>query len=306
MDWFLHRDLVLPGSPTLPEPPEAPVFAALAWLLESNPINQLVNLARSAHTERQKDEFYDRALGVIDREPVGLIRFDPAAARAALLAGRDLDEPEVPAQQGRAAFTHLIAGLGMGLDEVGADVLAESLADVGLYPGLSVDTWRQAVQNIELSADRDKFDGVVMRYDPLGAVRSASIKQLRRARKVLYGLSGFGAMYLMHALLMPDTPGLAALRARIDELGVGLLLMDMCTGMNRTRYAAANLVSCLEPWPGAIYELLSDQVVSGPPLIEGPDSEETGERFMEEWLAAMASLRRGVTSDGNVDGNVSN
>ncbi len=204
------------------------------------------------------------------------------------------------AQQARAAFAHLIAGMGMGLGEVGTDAIAESLAEIGLYPGLSADTWRQAVQRFELSADREEFDGVAMNHDPSGTVRRASVEQLRRARTVLYGLSGFGAMYLLHGMLMPDTPGLAALRAHIDELGIGPLLMNICTGMNRTRYAATNLVTCLDPWPDAIYELLSDKVASGPPLIEGPDSKETGEKFMEEWLAAMASLRRGVTSDGHV------
>ncbi|MFJ2033548.1 hypothetical protein [Streptosporangium sp. NPDC087985] len=193
----------------------------------------------------------------------------------------------------------------MGLDEVGADALAESLAEIGLYSGLSVDTWRQAVQRFEHSADRGMFGGAVVHYDPLGTLRGTSIEQLRRARTVLYGLSGFGAMYFMHALLMPETPGLAALRARIDELGVGPWLMGLCSGMNRTRDAAANLVSCLNPFIGTIYDLLADQAMSGPPFIDGPDSKETGEKFMEEWLGAMASLRGGVTSDGNADGNVS-
>ena len=31
----------------------------------------------------------------------------------------------------------------------------------------------------------------------------------------------------MHGLLMPDTPGLAALRVRINELGTGPMLMNL-------------------------------------------------------------------------------
>ncbi|MET8941837.1 hypothetical protein ABZX28_33150 [Streptomyces rubiginosohelvolus] len=42
-----------------------------------------------------------------------------------------------------------------------------------------------------------------------------------RARTVLIGLRPFYAMYMLHGLFMPDTPGLAALRALIDERGMG-------------------------------------------------------------------------------------
>ena len=53
------------------------------------------------------------------------------------------------------------------------------------------------------------------------AVESASIERLREAREVAIGLAGFGALLLMHGLLMPDTPGLAVLRARVSDSGQG-------------------------------------------------------------------------------------
>ncbi|MET8008070.1 hypothetical protein [Nonomuraea glycinis] len=304
MDWFLHRDLVIPGPTTVPEPPEGAVFAALAWVVARNPIARLFELARSAHTEPQKDAFYDSALTMLARKPLGPIQFDPAAVREALLAGRDVNEPETAGLQPQAAYTHLIVATEMGFDEVGADTLAEALATIRLYPGLSGDDLRQAVQRLENSDDGAKFASAPTHNDPMGTLKRSSIEQLRRARTVLYGLSGFGAMYFMHALLMPETPGLTALRARIDKLGVGTLLMIMCTGMNRTHDAAANLISCLDPWLDAIYDHLLDQVTNGPPLLHGPDSKETADKYMESWIAAIKNLGSTVKTDGNADKNI--
>jgi hypothetical protein len=52
-------------------------------------------------------------------------------------------------------------------------------------------------------------------------VEIASIERLRQAREVATGLAGLDALLVMHGLLMPDTPGLAALRGRISEFGAG-------------------------------------------------------------------------------------
>ena len=58
-------------------------------------------------------------------------------------------------------------------------------------------------------------------------MENAAIEQLRQAREAAKGLAGFGAMLLLHALVMADTPGVAALRARISELGMGPMLMSL-------------------------------------------------------------------------------
>jgi hypothetical protein len=50
------------------------------------------------------------------------------------------------------------------------------------------------------------------RYDPVAMIRVASGEQLRIARKVAFELAGFGSFGALHAALLPDTPGLAALR----------------------------------------------------------------------------------------------
>ena len=46
-------------------------------------------------------------------------------------------------------------------------------------------------------------------------------------------LAWIGALYLMHALLMPDIPGLAALRAIIDAFGAGPILLQTSRGPQR-------------------------------------------------------------------------
>ncbi|MEU3290327.1 zinc finger domain-containing protein [Streptomyces longwoodensis] len=43
--------------------------------------------------------------------------------------------------------------------------------------------------------------------------------ELLRARTVLLGLRMFCGLYAMHALFMPDTPALAALRAKQEPAG---------------------------------------------------------------------------------------
>jgi hypothetical protein len=125
------------------------------------------------------------------------------------------------------------------------------------------------------------------RYDPLAIVRLANIELLRRARTVAHGLAGFGAMYILHAFLMPDTPGLAALRTLIDELGIGPILVMAGRGIRGTRGFANQLVACLHPMYRAIYNLLDRQVSTGPPLLHGPGERDSAEKFMADWMQAI-------------------
>ncbi len=117
----------------------------------------------------------------------------------------------------RTDLVHFIATLGLGVEEVGAEAFADAIVASGLFPQLSAQQCRDAM--IE-AATCDTCAGVfaeLMRLDSAEALENAGIERLRQAREVAIGLAGFGALLMMHALLMPDTPGLAALRARIND-----------------------------------------------------------------------------------------
>lgn len=122
-----------------------------------------------------------------------------------------------------------------------------------------------------------------------GPGRSVTGQGRRRWRRPA---SSFGAVYLMYALLIPDTPGLAALRALIDELGLTQILIIMSRAMHTTRGFADTLVSYLHPIYQAIYGYLHSQVTTGPPLFHGPDDEHTAEKLMTDWIATIRSITR--------------
>ena len=98
------------------------------------------------------------------------------------------------------------------------------------------------------------------RFDQASAVENAGIGQLRQAREVTAGLAGFGAMLIMHALLMPDTPALAALRARVTELGAGSMLINLARQVMQPQGIASAVASCLDPMYSALYQSLSELV----------------------------------------------
>jgi hypothetical protein len=66
----------LPGQPVVPEPPEAAVTGALAWAMRTDPGYRMLQRARSAVTEDQKDDFYAAAEDQARRGPDPAI-FDP-------------------------------------------------------------------------------------------------------------------------------------------------------------------------------------------------------------------------------------
>jgi hypothetical protein len=78
----------------------------------------------------------------------------------------------------------------------------------------------------------------------------------------------------MHALLMPDTPGLAALRARVNELGMGPALINLAQQTMRPTGTAFAIVACLQPMYSALYNSLSDLVAKGPPLLHEAGEDE--------------------------------
>ena len=129
------------------------------------------------------------------------------------------------------------------------------------------------------------------RFDPAHAVENAGIEQLRNAREVATGLAGFGAMLLMHGLLMPDTPGLAALRAGIDQLGVAPVLVNLAQQAMHPRRVASAIATCLNPAYSTLYQSLSKLAAAGPPLLhQAGDDKHDPERFKQTWLASIRAL----------------
>ncbi|MGW1588046.1 hypothetical protein [Streptomyces sp. NPDC002386] len=56
--------------------------------------------------------------------------------------------------------------------------------------------------------------------DMVAQVLRAGDEEQVRAREVLVGVRMFYALYVLHGLLLPDTPAQAALRQRIDDWGM--------------------------------------------------------------------------------------
>lgn len=220
--WFFEAGRpTTPDQPAVPEPPEAAVTEALAWAVRTDPGYRMLQRARSAVTEVQKDDFYAIATEDARRGPAAAGVFDPSAVREALLNGRDAHPAP---DRTRTNLVYLLVAMGQGFEEVGAEAFADGMTASGLFPQLSAQEWRDAM--IEADTCAEAF-AALTRLDPVKALENADIERLRQAREVATGLAGFGGMLVMHALLMPDTPGLAALRTRINELGMGPMLMNL-------------------------------------------------------------------------------
>jgi hypothetical protein len=104
---------------------------------------------------------------------------------------------------------------------------------------------------------------------------------------VLVGLSGFYGLYVMHGLLMPDTPALAALRKRIDEFGMFPFLDRIIAIAPSPTQFAETLAVCLQPLLDNLYEALMAQVAAGPDLFRLPGDETGAAGFMEKWIRTL-------------------
>jgi hypothetical protein len=276
----------------VPEPPDAAVAEALTWAVRTDPGYRLLQRARAAVTEAQKDDFYAVAAERARRGPDPSAGFNPAAIREALLSGRDIEDT-FASSGSRTDVVHYIAALGLGLEEVGADAFADAIAASGLFPQLSAQQWRDAMIEADTSGASAEAFAELTRFDPAEWLENADIEQLRRARGVTIGLAGFGGLLVMHALLMPDTPGLAALRARINELGMGPALIDLARQVLRPRGIAFAIAACLQPMYLALYNSLSELVAAGQPLLhEAGDGEHDPERYMATWLSSIRELSK--------------
>lgn len=114
----------------------------------------------------------------------------------------------------------MAAAIALGAQEVGADALAEAFAVFGMF-GLTTEDWAQMLSAAERGEGPELDWGLLQQNaDMVARVQRASDEELLRAREVLVGLRGFYALYVLHGLLLPDTPAQAALRQRIDEWGM--------------------------------------------------------------------------------------
>lgn len=287
--WFFEAGRpVMPGQPTVPEPPDVAVVEALAWAVRTGPVYRMVQRARFAVTETQKDDFYKTATGHARRAAGAATGFDPSAVREALLGGHDADlgSSGVPAD-----LVHLVAAMGMGVEEVGPEAFAEAIAATGYLPQMSAQEWRDAMIEVFATGALAEELAGLGRLDPASAVENAGIERLREARKVAVGLAGFGAMLLMHGLLMPDTPGLSALRAKVEEIGAGPVLINLARQVTQPPGVASAIASCLDPTYSTLYQSLSDLVAAGPPLLhQAGDDEHDPEGFVETWISSIRAL----------------
>jgi len=287
--WFFEAGRpVVSGAPGLPEPPPEAVAEALAWAVRTDPGFRMLQRARAAVTDAQQDKFYEDAAALARRNPDRAAGMDPSEVRAALLSGRDISSA---ASDTYGDVVHLVAAFGLGAEEVGAEAFADAMAAAGMFPQLSKEECRDAmIEAYDSGAYAEEF-AALARFDPAEILENAGIKELRRAREVAMGLAGFGALMLMHALLMPDTPGLVALRTRISELGMGQALMGLARQIRQPRGMANAIVACLHPMYADLYQSLSELAASGPPLLHLTDDEShDAQHYMDTWLSAIQDL----------------
>ncbi|MFE2571855.1 hypothetical protein [Streptomyces mirabilis] len=210
--------------------------------------------------------------------------------RAALEAGTDAPvEAEGP---DTTSMVDLVAAIGLGVQEVGADALAEAFAAFGMF-GLTVEDWAQMLGAAERGEEPPVDWGLLERHaDAVSVVRRARDEELVRARTVLLGLRSFYALYVMHGLLMPDTPAQAALRQRIDELDMFPFLDHVIAISPSPGQFAESLTVCMEPPFDYLSEVLMEQLAKDSDIFRIPGDETGAVGFGEKWMHAMAELKK--------------
>ncbi|MFD8901302.1 hypothetical protein [Streptomyces ardesiacus] len=284
LEWFAEAGgAAQPRAVRVPEPPLAAVREAVVWVLRGTVSHRLMEVARAAAGagEEAADALYEAAGRLLAARPYRGAAH-PALVRAALEADED-----VPEGADFKGIVHLVAAIGLGAQEVGADALAEAFAAYGWF-GLTAEDWAQTLGAVERGESPPVDWGLLQENgDVLGPVQRASDEQLLRARTVLGGLRMFYGLYVMHALFMPDTPALAALRARIDEWGMFPVLDHVISLSLSPRHFAEGLAVCLEPLFDGLYETLMEQLAADPDLFQLPGDETGAAGFMETWTRIL-------------------
>lgn len=269
------------------------------WVLRGSVSHRLLQAARAAAGagEEGQDALYAVVGRLLAARPYRRAAH-PALVRAALLADEDL--PEGPDFKG---VVHLVAAIGLGAQEVGADALAEAFASFGIY-GLTGEDWAQMLGAAERGGPPVDWGLLRRNADVLGPVQRASDEELVRARAVLIGLRGFYGLYVMHGLLIPDTPALAVLRERIDEWGMFPVLDHVISVSPSPRQFAESLAVCLEPLFEGLYEALMEQLKADPKIFHMPGDETGPAGFMNTWIRTLREqTRAGSGAHGQAGGS---
>ncbi|MFF9186422.1 hypothetical protein [Streptomyces misionensis] len=304
LEWFAEAGLpVRPGAARVPEPPIGAVREAVVWVLERSVSQRLVAFARSVAGagEEGQDALYEVA-GRLMKPYRGAA--NPALVRVALEAGGDVPvEAEGPDS---SSMVHLVAAIGFGAQEVGADALAEALAASGMFD-LTVEDWAQALGKVERGEGPPVDWGLLQQHaDTAGPVRRASDEGLVRAREVLVGLRGFYGLYVLHVLhglLLPDTPAQTALRQRIDAWGMFPVLDHMIAISPSPVQFAEFLAICMEPLLDKLYEMLMEQLGDDPDIFSLPGDATGPVGFGETWMRTVRELTKtGQQGDDDADG----
>lgn len=298
LQWFIAagRPPAAAGSLQTPEPPLDKVRDAAVWSVQRSSAFRLFQRARLATTDAERDAFYADAEPLTRRDSGPLRAEEVIALRHSLTTGEGLDSgPAGIAPADRGGVLHFAAAAAFGVEEVGLQALGHTFAAAGMFPQMSAHDWDQAAAEHE--ANPHLMQSLPqLHWDPVGGLKRATDQQLLRARTVLTGLAGFGSLYVMHGLLMPDTAGQQALRSAVDEFGLATVLIGLAGQLIHPKHLAAALEACLSPLFDGLYEHLAAVVRNAPPLMTDGDTA-TAEGFMTQWLAAI----RAISDPGDTD-----
>ncbi|WP_327359524.1 hypothetical protein [Streptomyces sp. NBC_01304] len=251
------------------------------WAVAATPAQRFLEQARSARSEEDIDALYVEVQRYLGHEAGALPH--PQELRALFNSPAATSPPRGPG--GSEAVVHLVAAAGLGVEELGENVLAEVLTALGLGPAA---TRAALADHRRQEALLARVGPAATRHDPLARVKEAGEQQLAQARHVMYQLAGVGALYWMHALLMPDTPTLAELRNEIDELGVHQILHQALIATMEPQGVAHVLPACLDEGVADFAADLHERLLErGERLLVLPGHEQDHEAFSRAWLAEL-------------------
>ncbi|MFD8609610.1 hypothetical protein [Streptomyces sp. NPDC059631] len=292
--WYAKASLPAgSGEPAVPEPPWPAVREALLWAVSDSSAQHLVMRARAAGGggEEEQDAFYAEAGRVAGRGP-GLLPHPDAVRRA-------VEDPDAgwwdrgPEREKRRGLVSLAAAAGMGAGEVGGQALVEALAAV--MPGIDWEPVAEAALQAEREGTLESWVSAGTMADPLTRLQAAGEEEMAAARGVARELALIGFLYVMHGFLMPDTPTLARLRARVDESGFATFIAQLVPAMASPSGFPHALLIGLTPGMAALAAWLNaplhEQVAAGRGLLGLPDAGKDGaEAFMHAWIGRIREL----------------
>lgn len=283
--WYMRAGT--PGGHTrepVPEPPFDAVRAALVWALRRDPVRRLIEQAHQVRNETDADDLYTAADKFLARSrgPVG----HPGRMREALLSSTEDMQP--PPRGGQRNMVHLIAALGLPPGEVDGETYAHAMAGTGMFPETDPVLLVQAYERAQHDGTWDS----VRHHDTVARAASATADDLAQSRDVARTLGLCGALYLFHGMLLPDTPGQQAIRARIDALGMGEFFIAIPRMLTKVD-AAGLLIMCLDP----VYDQLSEQMSQlltehNAELLRRP-GQDSAQALMAEWIAVLKGAAAG-------------